>query len=67
VINSCLNDFESFLGSSCYILSPDSPYSSGSLIPLLFWAFINKTLLLGYLFVITTAVHLTWALADLGS
>ena len=41
--NSCLNDFESILGSSCYTLSLDSPQSSRSTSPLSFWAFINKT------------------------
>jgi hypothetical protein len=43
VTNSCLNDFESISGSSCYTLSPDSPQSSGITSPLSFWVFINKT------------------------
>ena len=34
---------------------------------MLFWAFINKILLLGYLVIIIAVVHRTWALADLGS
>jgi hypothetical protein len=65
VTNSCLDNFESILGSSWYILSPDSPWSSGSISPLLFWAFINKSFLLGYLAIVTATVYLTWALADL--
>ena len=65
--NSCLDNFESILGSSWYILSPDSPQSSGSISPLLFWAFINETLFLGYLAIITATIHSTWALARFGS
>ena len=63
--NSCLNVLEFILGSSSHILSPDSPQSSGSISPLLFWAFINESLLLGYLTIVTATIHLTWALVDL--
>ena len=38
----------SSFGSSCYILSPNPLWNSGSLVPLLFWALINKTLMLDH-------------------
>jgi hypothetical protein len=47
VTDSCLNNFGPILGLNCYTLSPDFPWNSESTSPLLFWAFVNKTLHLG--------------------
>ena len=54
----------SSFGSSCYILSPNPLWNSGSLILLLFWALINKTLMLDHFPAVSATALLDLSMVD---